>query len=82
MEILRAEVRAFLDVELAGRRPAERALSWAGYDAEFSRKMGQKGWIAMTWPRRYGGHERSSLERYVVLEEMLAGDARVDLVKD
>ncbi|HEX3996030.1 MAG TPA: acyl-CoA dehydrogenase family protein [Acetobacteraceae bacterium] len=77
METLRAEVRAFLGVELAARRPAERALSWAGYDANFSRKMGQKGWIAMTWPSRYGGHERSSLERYVVSEEMLAAGAPV-----
>src|SRR3989454_3611748 len=31
----------------------------------------------MTWPERYGGHERSSLERYVVLEEMLAAGAPV-----
>jgi acyl-CoA dehydrogenase len=31
----------------------------------------------MTWPKRYGGHERSSLERYVVLEEMLAAGAPV-----
>jgi alkylation response protein AidB-like acyl-CoA dehydrogenase len=26
----------------------------------------------MTWPKEYGGHERSHLERYVVIEEMLA----------
>jgi alkylation response protein AidB-like acyl-CoA dehydrogenase len=31
----------------------------------------------MTWPKRYGGHERSALERYVVLEEMLASGAPV-----
>lgn len=29
----------------------------------------------MTWPKQYGGHERSALERYVVLEEMLAASA-------
>ena len=44
---------------------------------EFSRKMGARGWIGMTWPKRYGGHERSALERYVVLEEMLAAGAPV-----
>jgi alkylation response protein AidB-like acyl-CoA dehydrogenase len=32
----------------------------------------------MTWPKRYGGHERSALERYVVLEEMLAAGAPVN----
>jgi alkylation response protein AidB-like acyl-CoA dehydrogenase len=31
----------------------------------------------MTWPRKYGGHERSFLEPYVVLEEMLAAGAPV-----
>ena len=38
----------------------------------FARKVGAKGWIGMTWPKQYGGHERSHLERYVVTEEMLA----------
>jgi alkylation response protein AidB-like acyl-CoA dehydrogenase len=77
MEALRQEVREFLDVEIRDRKPAERALSWAGYDAEFSRKVGERGWLGMTWPKRYGGHERSALERYVVLEEMLAAGAPV-----
>ena len=31
----------------------------------------------MTWPKRFGGHERSSLERYVVLEELLSAGAPV-----
>ena len=31
----------------------------------------------MTWPRRYGGGERSMLERYVVTEELLAAGAPV-----
>ncbi len=39
--------------------------------------MGERGWIGMTWPKQYGGHERSALERYVVLEEMLAAGAPV-----
>ncbi len=77
MEELRLEVRDFLAVEIAGRKPVDRALSWAGYDAEFSRKIGERGWLGMTWPKEYGGHERSSLERYVVLEEMLAAGAPV-----
>ena len=31
----------------------------------------------MTWPKRYGGAERTLLERYVVLEELLAAGAPV-----
>ncbi len=76
-EALRGDVRAFLAEEIADRSPQQRGRSWGGFDAEFSRKMGARGWIAMTWPKRYGGHERSALERYVVLEEMLAAGAPV-----
>lgn len=54
-----------------------RAESWLGFDVDFSRKMAQQGWIGMTWPKHYGGHERTALERYVVLEEMLAAGAPV-----
>jgi alkylation response protein AidB-like acyl-CoA dehydrogenase len=76
-EALRSEVRAFLASELSAYSARERAQSWSGSDPAFSRKVGQRGWIGMTWPKRYGGHERSSLERYVVLEEMLAAGAPV-----
>jgi alkylation response protein AidB-like acyl-CoA dehydrogenase len=74
---LRKELREFLNIELAGMSPVERARSWMGFDAEFSRKLGGRGWIGMTWPKRYGGHERSAIERYVVLEELLAAGAPV-----
>jgi hypothetical protein len=74
---LRNEVREFLATALARRSPAARAESWSGYDREFSRKVGAQGWIGMTWPKRYGGQERSALERHVVLEEMLAAGAPV-----
>ena len=37
-----------------------------------SRRIGARGWIGMTWPKEYGGQERTSLERYVVTEELLA----------
>ncbi|MCA9730439.1 MAG: acyl-CoA dehydrogenase family protein, partial [Candidatus Eisenbacteria bacterium] len=67
----------FLAEELKTIPPHVRAASWSGFDADFSRKMGQHGWIGMTWPKQYGGHARTSLERYVVLEEMLAAGAPV-----
>jgi alkylation response protein AidB-like acyl-CoA dehydrogenase len=76
-EALRSEVRAFLHRELADVAAVERARSWSGFDAGFSRKMGENGWIGMTWPKRYGGHERSAAERYTVIEEVLAAGAPV-----
>ena len=74
---LRAQVRDFLRTELASLSPATRARSWSVFDADFSRKLAQRGWIGMTWPKRYGGHERSAIERYVVREELLSAGAPV-----
>jgi alkylation response protein AidB-like acyl-CoA dehydrogenase len=74
---LRAEVREFLDAEIADRPSAARAETWTGADPAFSRKLGARGWLGMTWPKRYGGHERSGLERLVVIEELLAAGAPV-----
>ena len=74
-ERLRSEIREFLASELRGRSAPARAGSWGSRDPDFSRKMGARGWIGMTWPKRYGGHERTALERYVVLEEVLAAGA-------
>lgn len=76
-EALRREVRAFLAETIPQRTALERSESWSGLDREFSRKMGTRGWIGMTWPKQYGGHERSFAERYVVIEEMLAAGAPV-----
>jgi len=73
---LRAEVRRFLAEERAAGA-FTRATGWDHWDPEFSRKVGAKGWIGMTWPRRYGGQARSSLERFVVTEELLAAGAPV-----
>ncbi|MFN0159829.1 MAG: acyl-CoA dehydrogenase family protein [Burkholderiales bacterium] len=76
-EALRAEVREFLATELADFPAEKRVRNWIGADPEFSRKLGARGYLGMTWPKRYGGHERTSLERYVVLEELLAAGAPV-----
>ena len=76
-EAFREDVRAFLRQTLA--RPARGAPGplVGRLRSRFSRQLGARGWIGMTWPKRYGGHERTFLERYVVLEEMLAAGAPV-----
>jgi hypothetical protein len=73
---LREAVRAFLGETLSEYPPAGRARSWVGFDPEFSRKLGAQGWLGMTWPEPYG-RARSALERYVVIEELLAAGAPV-----
>jgi alkylation response protein AidB-like acyl-CoA dehydrogenase len=74
---LRIEVRAFLKETLGTMAAADRARSWSGGSREFSRKLGARGWIGMTWPKKYGGHERTYAERYVVIEELLVAGAPV-----
>jgi alkylation response protein AidB-like acyl-CoA dehydrogenase len=74
---LRREVREFLRTTLTNRETRELARSWSGYDPAFSRALGKRGWLGMTWPKQYGGHERSAAERYVVIEELLAAGAPV-----
>ncbi len=75
---LRREVRQFLAEERANGGFVPMADCWAsGMSAEFSRKLGQRGWLGMTWDKQYGGHGRTFLERYVVTEEMLAAGAPV-----
>ncbi len=76
-EELRLEVREFLAEALKDRSPLLRARSWVGEDPAFSRQLGEKGWIGMTWPKQYGGGERSFFERYALMEELLAAGAPV-----
>ncbi len=76
-QALRVEVRAFLADALADFPCALRVRNWSGSSPAFSAQLGARGWIGMTWPRRYGGQEKSPLARYVVLEELLAAGAPV-----
>ena len=75
-ESLRAEVREFLQDNRSHFKHPNSDFS-SGHDPEFSRKLGAKGWIGMTWPHAYGGGERSFFDRYVVTEEVLAAGAPV-----
>ncbi len=36
----------------------------------FVKRMGAKGWLSMTWPKRFGGQERSSIERLILSDEL------------
>ena len=79
-ETLRQEVRAFIADEVAaGTFDPDRPHDGDQHSPEFSRRIGQKGWIGMTWPKKYGGQERSFLERYVVTEEFRVANAPVRL---
>ena len=74
---LRKEVRAFLAEEIAAGTFDPHQPNREDGDAPefFPPRPGARGWLGMTWPKKYGGHERSFLERYVVTEEMRVANA-------
>ena len=70
-EALRDEIRGFLADEIArGTFDPALGLKQGGFDREFSKRVGERGWIGMTWPKAFGGREMTHLDRYVVTEEM------------
>lgn len=75
-EAFRKEIRDFLTQEVSATAATEDG--WiVGYSPEFSRKLGARGWIGVTWPKKYGGQERSYLDRLVLTEELLRAGAPV-----
>ncbi|GAA1559499.1 acyl-CoA dehydrogenase family protein [Kribbella hippodromi] len=78
LENLRHDVRAFLRAELAAGRFTPRCDQWlGGWDASFSRRLGERGWIGIAFPEQYGGRQAGALARFVVTEELVAAGAPV-----
>jgi alkylation response protein AidB-like acyl-CoA dehydrogenase len=75
-QAFRQEIRDFLAHEVHPDAVTEDG--WiVGFSREFSRKLGERGWIGLTWPKQYGGQERSYLDRVVLTEELLRAGAPV-----
>jgi alkylation response protein AidB-like acyl-CoA dehydrogenase len=74
---LQRDVREFLRVELApgSYRPGLGISS--GSDPEFSRKLAARGWVGMALPKQYGGQDKTAVERFIVVEELLRWGAPV-----
>lgn len=73
---LRREVREFVREEFP---PGEYRpnLGFGGYSPEFSRRLAARGWVGMAIPREYGGRGRTTVERFIVVEELLRAGAPV-----
>ncbi len=78
VEALRQDIRSFLREERANGGFTPIADCWgSGLSTEFSRKLGQRGYLAVTWPKQYGGQEKTMLHRYVITEELVSAGAPV-----
>ncbi len=70
-EAFRAEVREFLLSEIEAGTFSTRCgdLIQPG-SRQFSRKLAERGWIGMTWPREYGGQGRPYVDKAILMEEL------------
>ncbi len=46
-----------------------------GYSEEFTRRLGERGWIGITWPESVGGGGRPEIERFIITEQLLLAGA-------
>jgi alkylation response protein AidB-like acyl-CoA dehydrogenase len=80
---LRQEVRNFIaenitpdvldELRLSGeanRGPSEQVRYISPLAAEVHKKIAEKGWIGISWPKEYGGQGGSRLDQYIVEEEL------------
>jgi acyl-CoA dehydrogenase len=74
----RVAVRRFLTEAQDSGRLTPICDSWmSGFSPEFSRELGARGWIGMTFPEQYGGRGLSREARLAVIEELLAAGAPI-----
>lgn len=74
----RDEMRAWLKENWSGTsrtRSVDQAYEEWGFDTQFTALLGRKGWNSMSWPREYGGQERTPYEQLAFMEEIQQADA-------
>jgi alkylation response protein AidB-like acyl-CoA dehydrogenase len=76
-EALRPAIRALAEATAGPLGADRRARSWQGFDASFSRRLGEAGFLGLTLPKAYGGGGRGPFARFVVVEELLSLGAPV-----
>jgi alkylation response protein AidB-like acyl-CoA dehydrogenase len=70
-ERFRAEARRFFTAEVGGAPPLDpEDEAFVPKMRAILRKLGDRGWLTMTWPREYGGQDASPMYRFIILEEM------------
>lgn len=75
-EAFRSEVRAFLRAELPEERP-EGADGWRSARS-FIKKLSERGWLTLAWPKEWGGGAASHMRQLVFNEEMAYWEAPVN----
>jgi len=79
-EQFRARVRAFLEENLPnsgliGRQEGRVDQSWLGRSKAWQRKLYDAGYVALAWPREYGGQAMDPVQQAIVNDEMVRARA-------
>ncbi len=72
-EKLRAEVKDFCKNEPPESFPCEiedEGYGFGGWSRAFTKRLGEKGWLSISWPKEYGGMGGTIMERFVAAEEL------------
>jgi alkylation response protein AidB-like acyl-CoA dehydrogenase len=79
----REEVRQFIADTITPEVQAELAQSRlkgpGPLTKELLLKLGEHGWIGMSWPKEYGGQERDLIDQYIFEEEFVRARIPLDL---
>ena len=70
VEAFRREVSEFVSQEWREEFNRGTYAEHVEHEERFRRKLGEKGWLGVSWPKEYGGQGRSLLEQYVFVQEM------------
>ena len=82
-EKFREEIREFLRSEPLNKYPCEdedEGYGFGAWSVAFARRLGEKGWIGLTWPKEYGGQGRSVMGQLVLFHEMAYSKAPAEVM--
>jgi alkylation response protein AidB-like acyl-CoA dehydrogenase len=72
-ESFREEVRQFIKENPIKKFPCQAEddmWGFGGWSYDFTKKLGEAGWLSLTWPKKWGGMERTMMEKVVMIEEL------------
>ncbi|MCA2209378.1 acyl-CoA dehydrogenase family protein [Nocardia rosealba] len=81
-EELRAELRAYFAGLMTPERKKALSLQTGEYGEgdvyrEVVRQMGRDGWLTLSWPKEYGGQDRTTMDQLIFVEEAAIAGAPV-----
>ncbi|MGY0502925.1 acyl-CoA dehydrogenase family protein [Nocardia sp. FBN12] len=81
-EELRAELREYFAKLMTPERRAALSLQTGEYGEgdvyrEVVRQMGRDGWLTLSWPKEYGGQDRTTMDQLIFVEEAAIAGAPV-----